>query len=948
MSATSGLAHSAWQRERPAAEVGPPLDAPTEARVVVVGAGLAGLAVAHRLSTLIPPNDILVLEASRVGAGASGRSTGIAGPGVGGPITSLVRTYGPEMARRMFDASLAGIGAMRRLAAAMPAGCELTDTHQLVTASAPVHAGRLRRQADTLRGLGFDVEYLDPTRTAAALGTDRYHGALRYPDVAMVNPWLLCQRLTSTLLAAGVRIAERTPVTAFAGGDPVTLVAGGHEVRAHRVLLAVDGFSPALRLFRQRVAVIRTHVLRTSPLPPETMAESGWDGAGAVIDSRSFFNYFRLTAQRELLFGGGPAMIDSRVRERDIAGIRARLVRELSAVFPAFAAVDITDFWSGVTASTFDRLPIVGPVPGAPGVWYAGAWCGHGLALSALTAEHLAPHLAGPADPLALEEHLPWLRSSAPRMPSGRVGDLLLAGYLRGLGAGDRLAALAPARRRRTSGTIGTSATSGTRATRATRATRVGSPGRSGAGPGRGPVDHRFDVVIVGARVAGSALAARLAGAGLSVAVFDRDSLPGPTLSTHILHSTEDLRREGVYDDLLALGVPPLPDVWVRLDDIELRLHHPDDPGMCARRELLDQVLLDRAVAAGAKTFIGTAVVGLRHDDRGVVEGVRVQRPDGSVGDVSARLVVGADGRNSSVARWAGARQYLTTHSERSLVWRYFQGRHLPPALLWHRVGEHIVSALPTGPEEFVVITQPPEHLQAPIYRAGVEAMVRHVAEVSPAVAELVRGAEPAGPAYRIVRYPCYFRQPYGPGWALVGDAGHSKDATLGHGINDALRNARALAEVLNAHWSDPASLTRGLARWARNRDRAELPNYWYGQDIGRSLPINAMERALLAGIARSPRAVDRLDDVMADRQPADGLLTIGRLVRACAGRISGGESPRQVGGEALALVRLARRRYRAAATWSASAPTPVPAGALPAAPVPVGPTEPGEGGGES
>jgi glycine/D-amino acid oxidase-like deaminating enzyme len=915
----SGSASSGWQRDTPAAEVGPPLSGATEARVVVVGAGLAGLAIAHRLSTLLPPDDLLVLEATQVGAGASGRSTGIVGPGVGGPITSLVRGYGPNVARRMFGASLEGIAALRRLVADLPEGCELTDTYQLVTAAAPVHAGRLYRQAETLRGLGFDVTYLDRDRTAAKLGTGRYHGALCYPDVAMVNPWLLCQRLRSALLAAGVRIAERTPVTGFTGGDPVTLTAGGHPVHARRVVLAVDGFSPALRLFRRRVAVIRTHVLRTAALPPEALATSGWDGAGAVIDSRSFFNYFRLTARRELLFGGGPAMIDSRVGDRDIAAIRSRLGRELAATLPALATAEVTDFWSGVTASTFDRLPIVGPVPGEPGVWYVGAWCGHGLALSALTAERIAGHLAGLNDPP--EPDLPWLRSGAPPMPSGRTGDLLLAGYLRGLGAGDRLAAVTPARRRPPAGQSG--------AGRADPGAGPARPAADGTDPG-----VRFDVAIVGARVAGAALGARLAGAGLSVAIFDRDGLPCPTLSTHILHGTADLRVEGVYDDLLALGVPPLPDVWVRLDDLELRLHHPEDPGMCARRDLLDQVLLDRAVAAGAKTFIGTSVVGLRHGDRGTVQGVRVQHPDGSVSDVSARLVVGADGRNSSVAHWVGARQYLTTRSERALVWRYFRGKRLPPALLWHRVGEHIVSVLPTGPEEFVLITQPPDHLQAELYRADGDALLRHVAAVSPAVAELASGAEPAGPPYRIVRYPCCFRQPYGPGWALVGDAGHSKDATLGHGINDALRNVRALATVLTARWSDPPGLARGLERWARDRDRAELPNYWYGQDIGRALPINAMERALLTGIQRSPRATRRLDDVMADRRPAHKLLTLGRLLRACGRRVRGGDPPRLVAGEALALVGLAWRRHRAAARRLVTAPAPV------------GPRRPDQGGG--
>lgn len=433
---------SGWQRDDPPGPAQPALRADTEADIVIVGAGLAGLALAHQAARLVPAASILVLEQGYAGQGATGRSTGIVGPGVGGPITGLVKRFGPEVAGRMFGASLAGIDAMRRLVKALPRDCELTDGYQLVAAAAAGHAGRLRRQAGVLRELGFDVAYLDREATAGRLGTARYHGALCYPDVALLNPWLLGRALRAGVLAAGVRLAEQTPVTEITAGDPVTLRAGAHRVRARVVALAIDGFTPALRLYRRQVATIRTHVLRTEVLPAELLASSGWDGTGAVIDSRSFFNYFRLTARRRLLFGGGPAILDDRVTGRDVVAVGERLRRELRAVLPAFADVPVDELWSGITASTFDRLPIVGPVPHQPGVWFAGAWCGHGLSLSALTAELLAPRLAGAAEWPAAGRDLPWLRPASGPMPSGRLGSLVLAGYLRGLDAGDRLAQL--------------------------------------------------------------------------------------------------------------------------------------------------------------------------------------------------------------------------------------------------------------------------------------------------------------------------------------------------------------------------------------------------------------------------------------------------------------------------------------------------------------------------
>lgn len=188
-----GSAASGWQRDDPRAARQPALSGDDEATVAIVGGGLAGLALAYQLTNHLPGSDILVLEATEVGSGASGHSTGIVGPGVGGPITTLVKRYGPDRARTMFGATLDGIAALRQLARALPDGCELTDGFQLVAASASAHTGSLRRQAQTLRELGFDASYLGHDGTTERLGTARYHGALCYPDIALINPWLLVQ-----------------------------------------------------------------------------------------------------------------------------------------------------------------------------------------------------------------------------------------------------------------------------------------------------------------------------------------------------------------------------------------------------------------------------------------------------------------------------------------------------------------------------------------------------------------------------------------------------------------------------------------------------------------------------------------------------------------------------------------------------------------------------------
>ncbi|MBB4681304.1 NAD(P)/FAD-dependent oxidoreductase [Crossiella cryophila] len=445
---------------------------------------------------------------------------------------------------------------------------------------------------------------------------------------------------------------------------------------------------------------------------------------------------------------------------------------------------------------------------------------------------------------------------------------------------------------------------------------------------GSGRSTSTVDVAVVGGRVAGAALAARLARAGLRVAVYERAVELGPTLSTHIFHGTADLRAEGVYADLLAAGVPPLPEVRVRLDELRLVFRHPHDPGLCPPRELLDNLLLDRARAAGAQIHLGRPVVGLVHA-AGRVAGVEVADQDGRVRPVRARLVVGADGRSSPVARWVRAAQYLTFRSGRGQVWRYYRGKRLPRALLWHRVGARLAHILPTGEQEYYLCAQPPVGDPVDFRRTGPDALLPWVAQVSPEIAELAHGGEPVGGLRRMSGYPCFFRQPYGPGWALAGDAGHAKDATIGHGITDALRNSAALADALLSTWDDQRGLPERLRHWAQQRDAAELANFWYSQELGDAAPVGPLRKAVFRGLGAT--GIRRLDEVMADKRAADTLLTVTRLARGALSQVLAGAAVPSVAREAGDLLRLSLLRRKAFRERAAAAPSLYPelAGAL-------------------
>jgi glycine/D-amino acid oxidase-like deaminating enzyme len=181
---------------------------------------------------------------------------------------------------------------------------------------------------------------------------------------------------------------------------------------------------------------VRTHVLATRPLTAAERDALGWDGTDAVIDQRTFFSYYRMDVDGRLLFGGGPVC-------RPEAGAAAservwqRLRVELARLFPALHAVPIEHRWSGLTGATMDRIPVVGEVPRRPGVIFAGAWSGHGLAMSVAGGASLADRLAERA-PVA---SYPWHRSSTRNPRLGPLQPAFVKSYVAALDAVDRMGA---------------------------------------------------------------------------------------------------------------------------------------------------------------------------------------------------------------------------------------------------------------------------------------------------------------------------------------------------------------------------------------------------------------------------------------------------------------------------------------------------------------------------
>jgi flavin-dependent dehydrogenase len=403
-------------------------------------------------------------------------------------------------------------------------------------------------------------------------------------------------------------------------------------------------------------------------------------------------------------------------------------------------------------------------------------------------------------------------------------------------------------------------------------------------------VAESLDVIVVGARCAGSPLAAMLARAGLRAAVLEQASFPRDTLSTHCLQAgaLASLDRLGVTERVRATGAPYLRYFDLRQDDLEARVEIPQRPGdvggiASVRRLLLDPILAETAAQAGADVRMETRVTELV-EDRGRVAGVRVIR-NGSESTLKARLIVGADGRSSTVARLAGARKYNVTLNERFAYWAFFEGADGPrESFLFHRWADRLVFGGYADSGLFQVIVVP-QLSELPRFRMDLEGSFMQYARSCRPMDAALRNARRVGKFFGLLRWEGFFREACGPGWVLIGDAGHFKDPTPAGGIQDALRQAETLAPVITgATGGSSANLDKAILQWGRWRDRDAAEHYWLACDMGAAGTVPAVLPEIMRRLLEQGR-IGLFLDLLTHRSKPSQVLTPPRLLRA-SGRL--------------------------------------------------------------
>lgn len=381
--------------------------------VAVVGGGLSGLSTALHLKLAAPQLDVLLLEAGRIGYGASGLNSGQCAPRIGPAIENQVRSLGEEFARAAYDYSLEAVDFAVQFAKQLSIACEMRRAGQWQVALRDTDALKLERRAAAYRSLGLAVPLLNADAVRTSLpGAVRIHNALVYP-AWLLNPGQLCVGMKRVALDHGVRIFESARVERLER-DTGTLHVGDNSIRATRVVLAVDGAIGGLIASRGTVLPVTALAAVTRPLSAEQRATIGWTQGQGLYDTRPMFNFLRPLTDGRLLIGGS-----YRYARRMNASMSQtpqdvrHLLAQLSLFFPSLGSMTAELVWHGLLGCTLNEWPIVAPLDRDRRHWHIGAWNGHGVALALRAGRDLAYAMTGQ---IALPD-IPWRCPRSPNLP---------------------------------------------------------------------------------------------------------------------------------------------------------------------------------------------------------------------------------------------------------------------------------------------------------------------------------------------------------------------------------------------------------------------------------------------------------------------------------------------------------------------------------------------------
>lgn len=368
---SSHLPLNVYWYTRKSPDPGEPLSGDVKTRVAIIGGGMAGLSCAQKLRDAGVP--VAVIEKDFCGAGASGRTSGFITPDSEIELSSLVRAYGPEKAKRIWEFVLSGADAIRQNIHHYDIACDYQVQDSLFAANSAAGLRHVREEHDARMQLGYVSTLYERGAMGSAIGSRTYVGAVRYPGTFGINSYLYCQTMRDVLRSSGVAIYEQTPVQSIRGKDVYT--ANG-RITADHIMIYADRFLPDLGFLKKEVYHVQTFLGITRPLAPRQMQEMFPSGALMVWDTDLVYNYFRVTGDGRLLIGGGDLLYTyARRITENTARFGRRLQQYMRRKFPSVHA-DLEYLWPGMLGVSKDLLPVMGQDRYNNLVWYAGAATG--------------------------------------------------------------------------------------------------------------------------------------------------------------------------------------------------------------------------------------------------------------------------------------------------------------------------------------------------------------------------------------------------------------------------------------------------------------------------------------------------------------------------------------------------------------------------------------------
>jgi flavin-dependent dehydrogenase len=358
-----------------------------------------------------------------------------------------------------------------------------------------------------------------------------------------------------------------------------------------------------------------------------------------------------------------------------------------------------------------------------------------------------------------------------------------------------------------------------------------------------------------------------LARKGYRVVLVDRATFPSDTVSTHVIHppGVGALRRWGLLERVQATGCPPITRYSFDLGPFTLAgTPRPIDGGAEAyapRRTVLDKILVDAAAEAGAEVREHFTVQELVVDD-GRVTGISGRDAGGTSITEHARVIVGADGRYSMVAKQMQPEQYHEHDSLEGAYYAYWSNLPVAGFEVFVRP-PHGWGAIPTN-DDLTLVIAGVAHAHFDDFRHDVEKQYLATFDLAPHFAERIRGAKRETRFAGTGDLPNFFRKPYGPGWALVGDAGYHKDPLTAFGISDAFRDVEFLVDALDQSLSGDRPFDDAMRDYQQRRDEASMGMFELTLQFAALQPPPPEMQALLGAVHGNQQATDDFASVMA------------------------------------------------------------------------------------